>query len=316
MPENNSQESPEEIAIKSLSKHSSSDVMIINGPLDYELESLALEQLKDRRLVEKRPEQLIFLLTTPGGDPDAAYRIGRAIQRTYRKSSAIVGGWCKSAGTLLTISANSLILSDEAELGPLDMQLAKRDELNESDSGLVIDEALDNLERYVSGFFDSFMKQIKAQSKGLVTLKTASEISSTIVKGLFEPIYRQIDPQKIGEIARSMAVGKGYGQRLNIRPKNLKPRALDSLLKGYPSHGFVIDREEAEVLFYSVRKPDAIEQDFLVKLGRLAKDPCREPKVMLYAAEEEDHDQHRVPASTPSSQPAVKQPRRRASSSK
>src|SRR5690606_36396032 len=158
-----------------------------------------------------------------------------------------------------------------------DMQLAKRDELNESDSGLVIDEALDNLEVYAFQFFDAFMRQIKEQSKGLVTLKTASEISSSIVKGLFEPIYRQIEPQKIGEVARSMAVGKNYGLRLNLKPKNLRPRALDSLLKAYPSHGFVIDRDEAKLLFRSVQHPTEQQADLFLKLGSLASTPCKDP---------------------------------------
>ena len=37
--------------------------------------------------------------------------------------------------------------------------------------------------------------------------------------------------------------------------KALKPDALNTLIAGYPSHGFVIDRKEAEKLFNKVYKP-------------------------------------------------------------
>lgn len=266
------------------------DVLLINGSCFTEMEELAISTLRRRKAVRNRPSKLIFVLTTPGGSPDVAFRIGRAIQTTYTECEALVGGWCKSAGTMLLIAANTLILSDDAELGPLDIQLAKRDEIDERDSGLVISEALDNLEHYAFRFFDSFMRQIKDHSQGLVTLKTASDIASSVAKGLFEPIYRQIDPQKIGEVARSMAVGRAYGQRLNLRPKNLVPRALENLLMGYPSHSFVIDREEAGRLFKSVREPNAQESELLIELGQLAAIPGREPAVLLFEAKEGSHE--------------------------
>lgn len=283
---------PEQVKEKALALcgASDADVMLINGSCFNALEERALEILRDRRANESRPKKLIFVLATPGGSPDVAFRIGRAIQNTYDHSEALVAGWCKSAGTMLLITANTLVMGDEAELGPLDIQLAKRDEIDERDSGLVISEALDNLEHYAFRFFDSFMRQIKDHSQGLVTLKTASDIASSVAKGLFEPIYRQIDPQKIGEVARSMAVGRAYGQRLNVRPKNLAPRALENLLMGYPSHSFVIDRDEAQRLFKSVRQPSSAENELLIELGSLATTPCREPVVLLFEAKEESHE--------------------------
>jgi hypothetical protein len=277
-------------AAAAVAVESGADVLVLNGPCFPSFEEQVLDVLRKRRNDLKRPKKLIFVLTTPGGLPDVAYRVGRGMHSTYEECTALVGGWCKSAGTMLLIGADSLALADEAELGPLDIQLAKRDELNEQDSGLVINEAMDNLELYAFRFFDAFMRQIKDKSQGLVTLKTASEIASTVACGLFEPIYRQIDPQKIGEVARSMAVGRAYGLRLNLRPRNLRPGALDSLLKGYPSHGFVIDREEAQRLFHKVRQPSSAEQALLLELGSLAIEPCRDPVVHFFPALEDSHE--------------------------
>ena len=44
---------------------------------------------------------------------------------------------CKSAGTILALGADVIIMSQYAELGPIDVQLQKEDEVGESTSGLV-----------------------------------------------------------------------------------------------------------------------------------------------------------------------------------
>jgi ClpP class serine protease len=40
-----------------------------------------------------------------------------------------VSGYCKSAGTLIALGANELAFGEHGELGPLDVQIAKRDEV-------------------------------------------------------------------------------------------------------------------------------------------------------------------------------------------
>lgn len=179
---------------------------------------------------------------------------------------------------------------DAAELGPLDVQIARRDELGERDSGLVLSEALLNLEQHAYSLFETFLVKIKMDSDGAITFKTATEISSAITKGLFEPIYRQIDPHKMGEAARLLAIADAYGKRLNLWSKNLKPTALKSLASGYPSHGFVIDRREATELFKNIREPNANELALISKLGKIAEDPGREPSVIYLNSQENTHE--------------------------
>lgn len=50
-----------------------------------------------------------------------------------------------------------------------------------------------------------------------------------------------------------MRIAKEYGERLENN--NLKEQALYDLLAAYPSHGFVIDRNEARKIFKSVEAP-------------------------------------------------------------
>ncbi len=53
---------------------------------------------------------------------------------------------------------------------------------------------------------------------------------------------------------RYLKIASEYGERL--RTNNVKNGSLTQLLVGYPSHGFIIDRREAETLFEDIRKPD------------------------------------------------------------
>jgi hypothetical protein len=82
----------------------------------------------------------------------------------------------------------------------------------------------------------------------------------TSLVGLFSPVYAQIDPVKLGEIQRAIAIAQAYGIRLNnAYDRNLLEGGLEHLIVGYPSHGFVIDRKEAKALFRRVRHPEQAE---------------------------------------------------------
>ena len=45
--------------------------------------------------------------------------------------------------------------------------------------------------------------------------------------------------------------------------------AIEKLVTGYPDHGFIIDREEAQTLFYNVEEPDGALKVLSDKLGNL-----------------------------------------------
>jgi ClpP class serine protease len=60
------------------------------------------------KLIDRRPDRrknVCLFITTFGGDPNAAYRIGRSLKVNYSTGEivAILGGYCKSAGTLLAL---------------------------------------------------------------------------------------------------------------------------------------------------------------------------------------------------------------------
>lgn len=72
--------------------------------------------------------------------------MGRGLQHSYEKFTVLLAGRCKSAGTLIVLGAHEIVMTNHAELGPLDVQLGKKDELFELDSGLTVLNALTELE--------------------------------------------------------------------------------------------------------------------------------------------------------------------------
>ncbi len=171
------------------------DVAIFNGEIKSREADEFIIECRARELKRKN---LLLIIVTPGGSADAAYRIGRWLQSAYDggKVTVWVTGWCKSAGTLLAIAGHNLIVSDDGELGPLDVQLSKSDELFEWNSGLTIDSALDALEARAMAMFEAYFMRIMAKSQGRVTFKTATNIASHMVVNLLSPVYSQIDPNQ------------------------------------------------------------------------------------------------------------------------
>jgi hypothetical protein len=200
-----------------------------------------------------------LLLTTNGGSADSAYRITRCLQHSYRNGKVIlfVDTYCKSAGTLIALGADEIVMSDLAELGPLDVQLSKSDELAEMTSGLTPVQALGVLREETFATFEEHFLKLRFRSGLQITTKTALDISARLTIGLFDKVYEQLDPMRLGEYQRAMLIAHAYGTR--IATDNLKDEALSRLIADYPSHGFIIDREEAGDLFVCVREPSSAE---------------------------------------------------------
>lgn len=159
---------------------------------------------------KRRRQNLIVWMATLGGDPHAAYRIGRCIQRCYgllphpkqldsikHNVSIFVDTVCASAGTLVTFSGNNLIMTDIAEISPIDIQIRKPDDVLERDSGLTPAQALDILERRSKSLFKTHFKQLRQDNELALTTKTSVEVASNITTGLLQNIYGQIDPMRL-----------------------------------------------------------------------------------------------------------------------
>jgi len=221
------------------------DYLVISHRIDRSLHTKVSRLLDQRR----KFETCTVFLTTLGGDPDAGYRIARCLRHHYKRVRLAVPSYCKSAGTLIAISADELGIGDLGELGPLDIQVRKGSELQESSSGLDIMQALQAVTSHTQDAFHRLL--VGTRGLGLST-KLCAEFAATVASGIAAPLIGQIDPIRLGEMQRATRVALEYGQRLNNYTSNLKSDSLSRLIGEYPAHSFVIDRKEATELFNNV----------------------------------------------------------------
>ena len=274
--------------VKEVAEKSDADVIAFSGDIGLRLDQDLINQVESYRC---RPN-VFLLLTTNGGSADSAYRIARCLQQGYRDGKVIlfVDTYCKSAGTLIALGAHEIIMSDLAELGPLDVQISKSDELAEMTSGLTPVQALSVLRTETFETFENHFLELRFRSGGQITTKTALDIAARMTIGLFEKIYEQLDPMRLGEYQRAMLIAHEYGTR--IATNNLKEDSLNRLIASYPSHGFIIDRAEAAELFHRVRPPEAWESELAKFIKSMALETLRKPSSgqVLFLSHDDDSD--------------------------
>lgn len=265
------------------------DILLLNAPMQYGLEKQVRRAIRDRIT---RSDHVVVVLVTAGGLADTAYRTTTAIRSYYENVTVCVPGWCKSAGTLMAIGANQLIIGCDGEMGPLDVQIPVKDELVDSrDSGLILDAAIEGLNDNSFKIFEKFMTSVIEKSQGAITFKTAADLATQMTIGLMTPVFDKIDPLRMGADHRAQKIGRDYAVRLNIKAENLRSHeALNMLLNGYPSHGFVIDMDEAERLFINVKPLDGYLEQVIEALGDLALAPAGEDPIILFLNGEADEE--------------------------
>jgi len=244
------------------------DVINYVGPISRNGYIKLTQIIENKIQKDTKSDSLVLILTTHGGDPDAGYRIGRSINHYYEDTTILIPDICKSSGTLVAIAAHDLIIGDLGELGPLDIQFRKADEMGEQASTLNIFKTVNELQNATLDSFRHFVTDIRYGS-GIGT-KLSSDIAANLTKALISPIAEQIDPIKLGEHNRALQIAKEYATRLNQLSDNLlSGESLDRLVSEYPCHSFVIDRKEAKSLFKRVRATSNEFEEVLYRFSRL-----------------------------------------------
>jgi hypothetical protein len=142
-----------------------------------------------------------------------------------------------------------------SELGPLDVQLVKQNEIASRKSGLLARSSFDALADAAFDLYERLMIGITLRSQGNVSFKLASEVSSTMAGQMMSGVFGQINPEVVGSEKRDLEVAREYGERLIAGSSNASSSAVHTLVYGYPSHDFIIDDDEAKDLFKNVELP-------------------------------------------------------------
>lgn len=177
-----------------------------------------------------RETNIDFLLHTGGGDIDAAEKVVSLLRTTVgkRRFRVIVPDFAKSAGTLIALAADKIVMSDSSELGPIDPQFPKRD----GDGGARWLSVLNYLEAY-----NTHTSRLRLHPNDLPAQIMLSKLDpATIVQ--FEAICRR---------ARTLAEEHLTRWMFQNKKANYTKIAGDLMDNGrWPSHGQMISWQDAK----------------------------------------------------------------------
>jgi hypothetical protein len=168
--------------------------------------------------------------------------------------------------------------------------------------------ALDQVKKHAIETFDELARAVTQNSgmRGEDVCRIATEFAARIC----EPLYRQLTPQTVGQSGRALDMTVAYTERVlrRYRPDLYAqngPAFIERLVRGYPDHGFVIDREELAEVGIPARGPTAAEAPVVAQLASaLEALSDKEPFIELVAGDEDRSIQV-----ADSSEPSDPQPR-------
>jgi ClpP class serine protease len=93
--------------LDSVTEKQDADLLLISSSLQDRSADRIIDIL---RKIAPRKKNIGLILVTGGGSADAAFQIARYVKRRYKRTLLYVFGSCKSAGTLIAVAADEIIM--------------------------------------------------------------------------------------------------------------------------------------------------------------------------------------------------------------
>jgi hypothetical protein len=178
-----------------------------------------------------------LLLHTPGGDIDAAEKLMSILRSRIGvgRLRVFVPDFAKSAGTLMAIGADQVVMGDTSELGPIDPQVT----ITDGDGN----RTTQSIQAYLDAY-DQLTTRLQ---------KDPDDIAARLEFNKLEP-DRIVHFQAVKARARLFAESQMQRGmcRENGKHTSIATRLLDT--KAWPGHGQVIDADEAERIGITVMR--------------------------------------------------------------
>ena len=219
---------------------------------------------------EKRCKNLSVILHSSGGDINAAYQIVEFLRSHCEYMTAVVPIYARSAASLFILGSDKVILGELAELGPLDTQIVEREKGGRKyTSALNPFKTLEELQRFSLETLDVTVKLLLTRAE--LSVEEAIKHGIDFASRISTPLFSQLNSEKVGEYSRALAVGKEYGERLLRRYTKWqdaedRDAILEKLIRGYPSHDYIIDYKELKEIGFDVNLPSKDEKPILEKI--------------------------------------------------
>ena len=186
-------------------------------------------------------KRISLLIQTDGGDTSVAWRLVNLIKMFCEEFEIIIPYKSLSAGTLIALGAEKIIMTKQAVLGPIDPSLDHR--LGPVDNqGEIVPISVEAFNSY----FD-------------VARKNLSIGNEEILGNLLSEISKQVHPLTIGDVSRSRTQIRDLANKLlspQIKNNSTKERIIEFLCSDSGRHDYTLNRREAKSLGLNIEKPD------------------------------------------------------------
>ncbi len=219
-------------------------------PEEYgSMESKDVSSLRSLMICENCSRDTDVFIHSGGGNIDAAYKMAKLFQKKCGNVNALIPEFAKSAATLLAIGCNRIEFSAIAEIGPLDPIIYTPDN-DYPLPGFSIRDTPKILEEEIANCDDPEVRKLKAEF-------------------IIGPMAAKINPYLLTTVKNLAPLAHIYGTKLlrflgyseTVAKRILKRLVYES---GRPSHGYVIDLDEAiELGLSAVAMEESIENNTL-----------------------------------------------------
>lgn len=197
------------------------------------------------------------IVHTYGGVPFVGYMVAQVIRDFSKHVNFIIPEYAFSAGTLLCLSANEILLADHALLSPIDITLQ-----SVRKSGTEITELVS------IDYFMKFAEDCKLKMESMIAEQDL-EASSTVDSDLLVQLVKEVGALNVGKFYRLRQYSEQYAMRLltdymfasEQNSQHLAEEICKKLLYEYPSHNFVMDYHLCDVLGLPVVEMNQSESD-------------------------------------------------------
>lgn len=209
-------------------------------------------------------KRISLLLHTNGGNTAAAWRLVNLIKTFCDEFEVLVPYKAMSAGTLISLGANRIVMTKQAALGPIDPSLVHP--LGpQVPNGNQLARVPVSVEA-VRGFLDAAKVDLAITDASLLGM-------------ILNELSNKVHPLVLGEIFRSRAQIRFLAEKLlneHVQDSDKRKAIIDFLCADSGSHDYTINRREAAALGLPVEKPST---EFYERLKALHKDYSSQMKL-------------------------------------
>ncbi len=226
-------------------------------------------QIQDM-LSDKNFDELDLVLYTRGGEMDSTLRIIDTLRQSASSVTGYIPYYVYSAGTILALACNEIVMGNYSTLGPVDPQVDLYSSKIPLMSSLDMTRGVDSIKALAIETFESVYPKVKGMTRNklnpldeiTIASNFATDLASKLAKDLSIKEYgfhSRLLQQSADSVTKALKSSSIYDSSNPEQSQSQIEKIVQNLVYSYNAHGCPISREEAKEIGIPV--VEASEED-------------------------------------------------------